>query len=52
MKILNNNIEETYVSCELAKILKEKGFRCKTFDCYSIKDQSLYELKSDAPPTN
>ena len=33
---MNNDIEEDYVSFEIAKLLKEKGFDCETNDKYTL----------------
>lgn len=47
------NIEEAYVSLEVAKLLKEKGFDWKCFGYYvddepdDIKYSSLFETNSD-----
>ena len=34
---MNNNIKETYCTFEISKLLKEKGFECKTYYGYDSK---------------
>lgn len=58
MKTINNNIQEDYVDFEIAKLLKEKGFNCKTNTSYCWFDNTKtweimlhHEAKSIKRPT-
>lgn len=39
--IINNNIKENYVSFEVAKILKDKGFEVETYGYYNYSNEKF-----------